>query len=180
MRNLIVVLMLCLNALQLHSQEPVYPKDKTYRFSFFEGEIADTNKLNLKVKFINTEKDTILAHMILIEGTKVDPFANIYTEIQELENGKYNHIRDKSVDYFYGNSTPDPKRVYIKLKPGDSTVLNINLISRNGIFYIGKYRMRVHLLKTPMNDPPMFVKQYAISRWFYFDVVKDMDYHDIY
>ncbi|AEV99920.1 hypothetical protein A4D02_25455 [Niastella koreensis] len=180
MRITIVFVLLNLSVTWLYSQTPVYPKEETYKFLFFEGMVSDTNKLNLKVKYINKETDTILVHMSLIEGTKFDPFANVYTELQKNQNGKYNQFVDKHVDYYFGDSTPDPKRVYIKLKPGDSTELNFNLISRIGAFYKGKYRMRVHLLKTPLNVPPVIPRQYAISRWFYFEVVKDMDYHDLY
>jgi len=180
MRNLIVVLMLCLNAVPLHSQEPVYPKDKTYRFLFFEGEIADTNRLNLKIRYSNTEKDTILMPIKLVDGIKYDPFGNFFLEMEKFSDGKYGRFVDMNIDYFYGDSTPEPKSIYIKLKPGDSGELSFNLISRIGAFYKGKYKMRVHLLKTPLNDPPKWPMEYVISRWFYFQVVKDMDYRVIY
>ena len=180
MRNLIVILILFLNAVQLYSQEPVYPKDETCRFSFFEGKIADTNKLNLKIRYFNTEKDTILMPIKLIDGIKYDPFGNFYLEMEKFSGGKYERFVDMHIDYFYGDSNPEPKRAYIKLKPGDSGELNFNLISRIGAFYKGKYKMRVHLLKTPINDPPKCPMEYVTSRWFYFQVVKDMNYHDIY
>ncbi|WP_205510095.1 hypothetical protein [Longitalea arenae] len=180
MKHLIVFLTLFVNANRLYSQSPIYPKNQTFRFFFSEGVVADTNNLNLKIRYTNTELDTILIPFSLIEGTKYEPYANIYTELQKLENGKYKRFVDKHVDYFYGDSITDPIIEYAKLSPGDTAELHFNLISRIGAFYKGKYRMRVHLLKIPINDPPYAPKEYAVSRWFYFQVIKDLDYHELY
>jgi hypothetical protein len=40
--------------------------------------------------------------------------------------------------------------------------------------------MRINLLKVPNNCPAKYGMEYATSRWFYFEVIKDLDYHDLY
>jgi hypothetical protein len=143
--------------------------------------ISDSNKLTLTIKYTNLEKDTILIPVNLVEGDRLDPYSNIYTELQNLVDGKYERYKDKFVDHFLiGDSFPGPKRAYNKLKPGGSAFINFNLISRIGAFYKGKYRMRVHLLNVPINDPPYVPAEWIESRWFYFEVIKDMVYKSIY
>jgi hypothetical protein len=180
MRSIFILFLLLFNTTWLYSQSPIYPKNKTIKFLFFEGTISDTNKLKLKISFTNIEKDTILIPVSLIDGPMYSPFGNIYIELQKFNEGKYNRFVDKTVDYFYGDSTPEVKKSYKKLKPRHSEVLSFNLISRIGAFYKGNYRMRVHLLKIPINDPPQAPMEYTISRWFYFQVIKDLVYRDIY
>jgi hypothetical protein len=180
MRPVFVLFLLLFNTIRLFSQPPVYPKDGTVKFVFFEGAISDTNQLKLTIKYTNHEKVTIFIPVNLVEGDSFDLYANIYTELQKFEGGKYSRFVDKNVDYFFGDSIPDIKKVYAKLNPGDSAVLNFNLISRIGVFYKGKYRMRVHLVKIPINDPPYAPAEYTLSRWFYFRVLKDFNYHDVY
>ena len=177
-----IILILCfLKVIVLFSQSPVYPKNGTVKFSFFEGKISDTNKLNLNIKYTNLEKDNIPILVKLVEGTLYDPYSNLYTELQKLEDGKYNELKDKFVDrFFLDDSIPEHKKVYNILKPGESAFLSFNLISRTGRLYKGSYRMRAHLLNVPKNDPPYAPAEWIVSRWFYFVIIKDLVYTDIY
>lgn len=109
----------------------------------------------------------------------VFPLGNLYLEIEKFSDGKYKLFVDKSFCYPFEVDQPESRSNYNELKPGDSAVLSFNLISRIGAVYKGKYRIRIHLLKTPNNYPVRYEMGYAISKWFYFDVIKDLDYHVI-
>lgn len=180
MRKLVVILPLLLNVPFLYSQAVKYPNDSTYSFLFFEGQIADTSMLELKVRYINLDKEIILTHKELIDDNEYGPVGNIYVEMEKLKDGKYSKFVDKIADYFLGENRPQERSHYKELRPGDSVVLNFNLISRIGAFYKGKYRIRFHLLKVPNNYPIRHDIEYTKSRWFDIEIMKDLDYHDLY
>lgn len=180
MRTLVVFLLLSIKFLLLYSQTPRYPRDSAYNFLFFEGQISDTSKLELKVKYKNYDKQNILIHKNLIDAIEYGQVGNFYLDMERLKEGEYEKFVDKSVDYILMEERPQDRSYYNELRPGDSAVLKFNLISRIGAFYKGKYRMRINLLKVPNNYPIRYEIDYATSRWFYFEVIKDLDYHDIY
>lgn len=136
--------------------------------------------LELKVRYINLDKEIILTHKNLVEDIEYGPVGNFYLEMEKFRDGKYVKFVDQSIDYFVEANRPQERSHYNELRPGDSVVLSFNLISRIGVFYKGKYRIRINLLKVPNNYPIRHVIEYATSRWFYFEIMKDLDYHDLY
>ena len=180
MRRFIIFWILLSNVHSLYSQEVKYPKDSTYSFSFFEGQISDTNMLNLKVKYKNFDNEIILTHKSLIEDIEYGDFGNFDLEMEKLKDGKYMQFVDQYIDYIYEGNRQKNRSHYNELRPGDSSVLNFNLISRIGVFYKGKYRIRINLLKVPNSFPVRYVMEYATSRWFYFEIMKDLLYKVIY
>jgi hypothetical protein len=181
MRRLIVLILFSINISVLYSQTIECPDSSTYSFFFFEGQISDTNKLELNVKYNNSYKQAILIHKNLVEDIEYGPVGNFYLDMEKFKDGKYEKFVDKTTDYFIiDENQPEDRRVYNELRSGDSAVLSFNLISRIGAVYKGKYRMRINLLKVPNNYRIRHDMEYATSRWFYFEVIKDLDYHDLY
>lgn len=180
MVKLVVLLLLFIYVNVLYSQTPIYPNSKTYSFFFFEGQISDTSKLELKVKYRNYDKQNILIPKDLVDAIEYGLPGDFYLNMEKFKDGKYQKFVDKSVDYIYREEKPQNRSDYNELRPGDSAVLKFNLINRIGAFYKGKYRIRINLLKVPSNYPIRFEIGYTISRWFYFEVIKDWDYHELY
>jgi hypothetical protein len=180
MKHVIVSIALYVTCSIAYGQEAVYPQGQVIKFSFFEGTIADTSRLVVSVRYTNGGKVPIFIPAQLKDGPLYDLFGNMHTEMEVWENNKYVPYRDKTVDYFYGDSTPPRPKNHRELKPGTSATRRFNLISRAGFIYKGKYRMRVHVLKIPINDPPRIEMQYITSRWFYFTVTQDMTYPNVY
>ena len=181
MRTLIILILFSINISALYSQTTECPDSSTYSFFFFEGQISDTNKLELKVKYNNCYKQTILIHKSLVEDIEYGSVGNFYLDMEKFRDGKYEKFVDKTIDYFIiDENKAENSREYNELKPGNSADLKFNLISRIGVFYKGKYRIRTHLLKVPNTYSMKNGMEYATSRWFYFEVIKDLEYHDIY
>ena len=179
MGRLVVLILLSISVTMLYSQTPKFPDTSTYSFFFFEGQISDTSKLELKVKYKNYDNQNILIHKNLIDAIEYGQVGNFYLDMERLMEGEYEKFVDKSVDYSLMEERPQDRSYYNELRPGQSAVLKFNLISRIGAFYKGKYRIRINLLKVPNNYPVRYEIEYVTSRWFYFEVIKDLDYHVI-
>lgn len=161
-------------ALNTLAQDAVYPVKLLSKFYFFEGKINDTNQLELKIMLFNAGKSNAYIDTILINGDQYDFYGNLYFEFQVLRSGKYVPYKDLSIDYRFGDSTPVVKVNYKVLKPGDSAILKYNIFNRTNSASKGKYKMRVNLLKVPMNNISGTPADYITSRWFYYEITRDL------
>jgi hypothetical protein len=171
-RNILLILYCISISHSATSQKVTYPTGLIAYFSLSKSRVSDTNDFYIKVKYKNTQTDTVNVFNELIEGPIKGPYSNLHIEIQRREGRSYKVSATMSYQYFYGDSVFVFK--YMNLPPGDSAESRFKVFDFIHYAAKGKYRIKVNLRKVPLPLAQVQYTEYTSSRWLYFEVTKEI------